>query len=250
MRVAAGAVAKKLLGQFGMQVQSHVVALGPVVSKTPATYPTDLSAKADRSQVRMLDRSAEKKAVQAVDRAILQGDTLGGVFEIVGTGFPPGLGSHVQWDRKLDGRLAQALMSIQAIKGVEFGNGFSNATRFGSLVHDEIAWAPSKGFYHTTNHAGGVEGGMTNGEPLVIRVAKKPIATLKKPLGSVDVVTKKSQKAGYERSDVCAVPAASVIGEAVCAWVLADALLEKTGGDSLVEVREHLRTTLRLQKKY
>ena len=250
MRVAAGAVAKKLLSLFGMQIQSHVVGLGPVTTKPLSSFPGDLNARADRSAVRMLDKIAEKKAIRTIDRSTAQGDTLGGIFEIVGTGFPPGLGSHVQWDRKLDGRLAQALMSIQAVKGVAFGRGFENASLPGSLVHDEIAWSHSKGFHHLSNHAGGIEGGMSNGEPIVIRVAKKPIATLKKPLRSVDVTTRKPQKAGYERSDVCAVPAASVIGEAVCAWVLADAFLEKAGGDHLEEIQDHWKATLRLQKKY
>jgi chorismate synthase len=250
MRVAAGAVAKKLLSLFGMRVQSHVVRLGPVAAKAVSSFRPDLNTRADCSPVRMLDKNAEKKAIRVIDRSSAQGDTLGGVFEVVGTGFPAGLGSHVQWDRKLDGRLAQALMSIQAVKGVEFGMGFENATLPGSLVHDEIAWSRSRGFYHHSNHAGGVEGGMTNGEPIVIRVAKKPIATLKKPLRSVDVITKKLQKAGYERSDVCAVPAAAVIGEAVCAWVLADSFLEKAGGDHLEEIQDHWKATLRLQEKY
>jgi len=250
MRVAAGAVAKAFLGCFGVTVQSHVVTLGSVESVVSQLPLVGLNKRADASPVRMLNPIAEKKAIQTVDRAISRGDTLGGVFEVVSTGLPPGLGSHVQWDRKLDGRLAQALMSVQAIKGVEFGHGFKNAALPGSAVHDEIGWSRARGFFHKTNRCGGIEGGMTNGEPILIRAAMKPIATLRKPLASVDVRTKVSQKAGYERSDVCALPAASVIGEAVVAWTLADAFLEKMGGDSIREIHDHWKATARLQKRY
>lgn len=182
-------------------------------------------------------KEAEEEAVRLIDEAARRGDTLGGIFEVLAGGLPPGLGSHVHWDRKLDGRLAQALLSIQAVKGVEIGPAFENAGKFGSEVHDEIAYDPARGFYHLTNRAGGLEGGITNGETLRIRVAKKPISTLKKPLSSVDIETKQPTRAGYERSDVCALPAASVIGENVTALVLADAFLEKFGGDFLEEIR-------------
>lgn len=175
---------------------------------------------------------------------------MGGVFEIIVTGVPVGLGSHVQWDRKLDGRLACALMSMQAVKGVEIGAGFENASKFGSQVHDEIAYNKLKGFYHLTNRAGGIEGGMSNGEPIIIRVAKKPISTLRQPLRSVDINTKEPIKAAYERSDTCALPAASVIGEAICAWVIADSFLEKMGGDFLKEIQQRFQLYLKHLKNY
>lgn len=240
-RVAAGAVARKLLGRFGITVQSHVVRIGDVASEVALLDPRKINPWADASPVRMLNPAAEKRAVAAIDRARKKGDTLGGVFEVVAAGCPPGLGSHVQWDRKIDGRLAQALMSLQAVKGVEIGRGFENASRPGSRVHDEILYKRGRGFFRVTNRAGGVEGGMTNGEMVVVRAAQKPIATLRSPLGSVDIVSKKKQSAGYERSDVCAVPAGSVIGEALCAWVLADAFLEKMGGDHLKEIEARFR---------
>jgi chorismate synthase len=198
----------------------------------------------------MLEKLAEKNAMSLIDKAKASGDTLGGIFEVVITGVPVGLGSHVQWDRKLDGRLAQSIMSMQAIKGVEIGNGFENAVQFGSKVHDEIAYQRKKGFYHLTNRAGGIEGGMSNGEPIIVRVAKKPISTLKKPLRSVDIETKKEIKAAYERSDVCALPAASVIGENLCAWVLADAFLEKMGGDFMEEIQQRHHLYLKHLKNY
>lgn len=250
VRVAAGAVAKKLLKVFGIGVQSHVTSLGPVSLKKNAPDYGRLNAAADKSPVRMIEKNAEKEAMRLIDKAKEKGDTLGGVFEVVITGVPLGLGSHVQWDRKLDGRLAQSLMSLQAVKGVEIGHGFENASRFGSQVHDEIAYGKSKGFYHLTNRAGGIEGGMSNGEPIIVRAAKKPISTLRKPLRSVDIETKGEIKAAYERSDVCALPAASVIGEALCAWVVADAFLEKMGGDFLEEIRQRYQLYMRHVKKY
>lgn len=250
IRVAAGAVAKKFLRTFGIQVQSFVSALGPVMAKTVHFPVKSLNNWADLSSVRMLDRTAEKKAIGAIDRAKINGDTLGGIFELRITGVPAGLGSHVQWDRKLDGRFAQALMSIQAVKGVEIGPGFQNALNFGSKVHDEIAYSQKRGFFHLSNKAGGIEGGMSNGETIVIRVAKKPISTLKKPLRSVDINSKKVLKAAYERSDVCALPAASVIGEAVSAWVLMDAFLEKIGGDFMSEIEKRYDQYLKHLKNY
>lgn len=236
-RVAAGAVAKLFLSHFGILVQSYVTRLGSVKSPFSPSYGPHLNLLADRSPVRMLDKPSEKKAMALIDSAKQKGDTLGGIFEVVLTGVPIGLGSHVQWDRKLDGKLAQSLMSMQAIKGVEIGHGFENASLPGSQVHDEIAYQNKKGYYHRTNRAGGIEGGISNGEPIVVRVAKKPISTLKKPLRSVDIETRQEIKAAYERSDVCALPAASVIGEALCAWVLADSLLEKLGGDFMGEIQ-------------
>jgi len=250
MRVVAGAVAKKLISQFGMTVQSHVVRIGMVASEVALTNMEKMNQWADVSPVRMLNPAAENKAMALIDRATRRGDTLGGVFEVVATGVPAGLGSHVQWDRKLDARLAQALMSLQSIKGVEIGCGFSNAARFGSQVHDAISYKRGRGFFRTTNRAGGIEGGMSNGEPLVVRAAQKPIATLRQSLSSVDVTTKKKSIAGYERSDVCAVPAGSVIGESLVAWVLADAFLEKVGGDHLKEIQERHRLMMKRIREY
>jgi chorismate synthase len=249
VRVAAGAIAKKLLKIFGMGIQSHVTQLGGIVS-SPKRMPKSVNVIADTSPVRMLDKGAEKKAIQAIDRAKKLGDTLGGIFELILTGVPPGLGSHVQWDRKLDGRFAQMLMSMQAVKGVEVGEGFENSKNLGSRVHDEIGYRKGKGFFHYTNRAGGIEGGMSNGEQIILRVAKKPISTLRKPLRSVDITSKKVVKAAYERSDVCALPAASVIGEALSAWVLADAFLEKMGGDFIGEIRDRYKMYLSHIKKY
>lgn len=251
VRVAAGAVAMKFLKYFKIFVQSHVVQLGSVTSKTGGiSVVRDLNKKADQSPVRMLDKTSEKSAIALIDKAKEKGDTLGGIFEVIITGVPTGLGSHVQWDRKLDGRFAQSLMSMQAVKGVEIGKGFENATLFGSEVHDEIGYRKGKGFFHYTNRSGGIEGGMSNGEPIVVRVAKKPISTLKKPLRSVDINSKKVIKAAYERSDVCALPAASVIGESICAWVVADAFLEKMGGDFMGEIQKRYRFYLEHLNNY
>jgi chorismate synthase len=250
MRVAAGAFAKRFLREFGIRAQSHVVKLGSVFNKKNINDLKNINQAADRSPVRMLDRQAEKKAVKLIDQAKAKGDTLGGIFEVILTGVPAGLGSHVQWDRKLDARLAYALLSLQAVKGVEFGFGFENATHWGSQVQDEIGYRKGKGFYRLSNHAGGIEGGMSNGESIRIRVAKKPISTLGRPLRSVNIETKKAAKAAYERSDVCALPAASVIGEAACAWVIAEAFLEKMGGDFMEEVQGHYRLYQRHLKHY
>jgi chorismate synthase len=242
-RVAAGAAAKALLAQVGVAVLSHVVRLGPVATRS-RTVPTvaDL-AEIDASPVRCLDGEAEGRMAAAVDAAKAAGDTLGGVFEVVAHGLPPGLGSYVQWDRKLDARLAGALMSIQAIKGVEVGDGFAGAARPGSRAHDAIV--PSAGAgpgrpRRRTGRAGGVEGGMSTGETLRVRAAMKPLSTLVRALDTVDMATGATARAVVQRSDVTAVPAAGVVGEAVVALVLADALLEKAGGDSLAEVRRNL----------
>lgn len=249
-RVAAGAVAKKFLKSFGILVQSHVHQLGSIKSNRVIMLDDKINEKADKSPVRMIDKKQEKRAIKIIDEVKEKGDTLGGIFEVILTGVPPGLGSHVQWDRKLDGRLAQALLSLQAVKGVEIGEGFKNATLPGSQVHDEIFYKKRRGFYHLTNRAGGIEGGMSNGEPIIVRIAKKPISTLRKPLRSVDIETKHEIKAAYERSDVCALPAASVIGEALCAWVVADAFLEKMGGDFMSEIMERFKLYLSHIKKF
>ncbi|MGH7271590.1 MAG: chorismate synthase [Polyangiaceae bacterium] len=241
-RTAVGAVCRKLLGAFGIDVFAHVVAIGP--AEAPATTglsASDLRTRSRASDLACADADAEGRMKDAIREAAHAGDTLGGVFEVVATSVMPGLGSHVQWDRKLDGRLAQALMSIQAIKGVEIGVGFGAARARGSDVHDAIAYdAERRAFTRPTNRAGGLEGGITNGEPVVCRAAMKPIATLKKALGSVDVHTKIPYQAAFERSDVCAVAAASVVGEAMVCIVLADALLEKFGGDSMGELSRNV----------
>jgi chorismate synthase len=234
-RVAAGAIAKKLLREFGVTIGSHIVSMGDVVAHVPDEMPDDLNAAADASPVRTIDRDAEARMIEAIDRAKATGDTLGGCFEVVARGLPPGLGSHVSWDRRLDGRLAQALMSIQAMKGVEIGLGFEAARRTGSQVHDTI----ETGYTRATNRAGGLEGGMTTGGPVLLRVAMKPLSTLMRPLGTVDLQTGQRGEAVTERSDVAALAAAGVVGEAMVAIVLADALLEKFGGDSMTEMRRN-----------
>ena len=242
-RVAAGAVAKALLAQFGVGVGSHVVHLAGVDAQPPDPLPEDLNAAADASPVRCLDPAAEARMIEAIDAAKAEGDTAGGIFEVVARGLPVGLGSHVSWERRLDGRLAAACLSIQAMKGVEIGLGFEAARRRGSQVHDEIERDESRkltgGYRRIRNHAGGLEGGMTTGEPLVVRVAMKPLSTLMRPLRSVDVRTGDAAQAVRERSDVTAVPAAATVGEAMVALVLADALREKFAGDSLAEMRSN-----------
>jgi chorismate synthase len=242
-RVAAGAAAKALLAQVGVAVLSHVVRLGPVATRSRAVPTPADQAEIDASPVRCLDGEAEGRMAAAVDAAKAAGDTLGGVFEVVAHGLPPGLGSYVQWDRKLDARLAGALMSIQAIKGVEVGDGFAGAARPGSRAHDAIVPRAGTGVgrpRRRTGRAGGIEGGMSTGETLRVRAAMKPLSTLVRALDTVDLATGAKAKAVVQRSDVTAVPAAGVVGEAVVALVLADALLEKTGGDSLAEVRRNL----------
>ena len=235
-RVACGAVSKLLLEQFGIEIGSHVAELGGVAAKYLSPLPSPLNEAADASPVRCLDPDAEREMIARIDAAKAAGDTLGGVVEVVALGAPVGLGSHVSWDRKLDGRLAQALMSIPAVKGVELGLGFEAARRKGSEVHDEIL----PGLARATNRAGGTEGGMTTGEPLVLRVAMKPISTLMSPLKTVDLKTGAPAQAQSERSDVTAVPAMGVIAEAMVALVLAQALLEKFGGDALSEVKRNV----------
>ncbi len=258
-RVACGAICKLLLEQFGIEIGSHVVELGGVTARiggtagvgaqhaaplsgagsphrsAPVHLPWPLNAAADASPVRCLDPEAEREMIARIDAAKAAGDTLGGVVEVVAAGVPVGLGSHVSWDRKLDGRLAQALMSIPAVKGVELGLGFEAARRKGSEVHDEIM----PGLARATNRAGGTEGGMTTGEPVVLRVAMKPISTLMSPLRTVDLASGAPAQAQSERSDVTAVPAMGVIAEAMVALMLAQAMLEKFGGDALGEMKRN-----------
>lgn len=242
-RVAAGAIAKRLLNEFGITVGSHVVMLGGVEATIPEDLPFDLNAAVDDSPVRTIDKAAEQRMIAAIDAAKAAGDTLGGCFEVVVQGLPVGLGSHVSWDRKLDGRIAQALMSIQAMKGVEIGMGFDAARRPGSQVHDVIesdANAERAGGYkRASNRAGGLEGGMTTGGPLVARVAMKPLSTLMRPMQTVNLQTGERGDAVTERSDVVALAAAGVVGEAMVAIVIADALLEKFGGDAVAEMRRN-----------
>ena len=236
-RVAVGAVCRRLLEEFGIQLMSHVTEIGgEVMHSRPARW-EDIPALAEASAVRCVDPEAEARMKAAIDAAGERGDTLGGVFEVVVLGLPPGLGTYVHWDRKLDARLAAALISINAVKGVEFGLGFEVARTPGSRAHDEIFYDPSRGFYRQTNRSGGIEGGTTSGDPLVVRAAMKPLSTLRTPLRSVDLRTKEVVEAVVVRSDVCAVPAAGVIGEAMVAYVLADAFLEKFGGDAMAHIR-------------
>lgn len=238
-RVAVGAVAKALLSEFNIKVMGWVNEIGGVAAGEFNGRVESLYKKAEASEVRCPDESASRSMIEAIDRAKESGDSLGGVFEIIIAGCPPGLGSYVQRDRTLDGLLAGAVMSIQAIKGVEVGMGFDAARRAGSQVHDEIFYNKSKGYFRKSNHAGGIEGGMSNGSDIVIRAAMKPIPTLYKPLQSVDIVSKKTFKASVERSDTCAVPAAAVVGEAVAAFVIAQAMAEKFGGDSMDEMKRN-----------
>jgi len=241
-RVAGAAIARALLSAFDISVGSHLVHLGGVDAAT-MPLPDDLNAAADQSPVRTLDPEAEARIIALIDTAKAEGNTLGGICEVVARGLPVGLGSHVSWDRKLDGRVGQAMLSIPAVKGVEIGIGFESARKTGAEVHDEIAMAPGRtiagNVRRTTNRAGGLDGGMTNGEPVVVRVAMKPISTLMKPLQTIDTTTSEVAAAVVERSDVTAVPAMGVIAEAMLALVLADAMLEKFGGDSLGEMRRN-----------
>jgi chorismate synthase len=261
-RTAAGSFAKQLLAPFGIRVMGYLRSIGNVTATLEGLSYEEIFERSEESPVRSADSAAENKMIALIEECKKEGNTLGGIFEVVALGLPPGLGSHTQWDRKLDGRLAQALMSIQAIKGVEIGLGFEMARRRGSQVHDEIFFDPDKmvtentprivptGFYRGSNNSGGTEGGMTNGSPLVIRVAMKPISTLMSPLQSVDVRTKQAADASVERSDVCAVPAAAVVGESVVSFELAKAFLEKFGGDSLREIKRNHENYLEQIKAY
>ncbi|MBI5409645.1 MAG: chorismate synthase [Nitrospirae bacterium] len=274
-RVAAGAVAKKFLSEFGIQIISYVTGIGGVSSQQSAVSRGErpfartnemlsLFNKAEKSPVRCPYESTEQKIINKINSAMKKGDTLGGVFEVVALGVPVGLGSHTQWDKRLNAKLAYSMMGIQAIKGVEIGLGFEMARSFGSEVMDEIYFGGLKaegrrlnkkiettcGFYRKSNNAGGIEGGMSNGMPIIVRAAMKPIPTLRTPLSSVDIINKKPFKAAYERSDVCAVPAASVIGEAVTALAIADSFLEKFGGDSVEEVKRNYEGYLKQIREF
>jgi chorismate synthase len=242
-RVAAGGLAKALLRAVGVEVRSHVVRIG--AAAIPAATPVEWErlANVEESPVRCVDAEAAAAMVAEVDRAKKAGDTVGGVFEVVVRGLPAGLGTFAQWDRRLDGRLAQALMSIHAVKAVAIGAGFEGGETPGSRFHDEIHYSDEKGLFRGSNRAGGLEGGITNGEELRAQAVVKPIPTLVTPLQSIDLRTKRPEAASFERSDTCVVPAAGVVGEAMVAWVAADALLDKFGGDSLTELLDHLEAT-------
>ncbi len=243
MRVGLGSVAKLLLKECGITVGSHVLSINQAFlsERDEHLSAAQINELADSSRVRCIDEESSERMINEIKKAVDNKDTVGGVFEVIADGVMPGLGSYVHWDRKLDGKLAQSVMSIPAIKGVEVGPAFDNAALFGSQVHDEIL--PGKPTYiRTSNRAGGLEGGVTNGQPIVVRAAMKPISTLRQPLNSVDLATGKEVDSRYERSDVCAVPAAAVIGESMVALTLADALLEKFGGDSMKELLPHVKS--------
>jgi chorismate synthase len=242
-RVAAGGLAKALLRAAGVEVRSHVVRIGAAAVPAGAPVAWERLAGVEDSPVRCVDAEAAAAMVAEVDRAKKAGDTVGGVFEVVVRGLPAGLGTFAQWDRRLDGRLAQALMSIHAVKAVAIGAGFEGGETPGSRFHDEIHYNDEKGLFRGSNRAGGLEGGITNGEELRAQAVVKPIPTLVTPLQSIDLRTKQPEAASFERSDTCVVPAAGVVGEAMVAWVAADALLEKFGGDSLTELLDHLEAT-------
>jgi chorismate synthase len=244
-RVAVGAVARRLLAEFGMKVFSGVVRIGAEEAVDLPEEPDRYRENVNQSPVATPDPRASSRMIQGIDQAKANGDSLGGIIELSIQGAPPGLGSHVHWERRLDARLTYALMSIPAIKGVEIGLGFKAAALPGSEVHDPIYYDTDRGFYRKTNNAGGIEGGISNGELIRLRLAMKPIPTLYQPLDTVDVESKEPVKAGVERSDVCAVPAAAVVAEGMACWVMAEALLEKCGGDHLKETKHNFANYLK-----
>lgn len=249
-RVAVGAVTRQFLAHFGIKVAGHVVSIGGIVAEAPDLPIDELIAQTEASPVRVVDKDAERKMMDLIDQTKADGDSIGGIVECIVEGVPVGLGSHVQWDRKLDGRIAQAVVSINAFKGVEVGIGFEAGRRPGSKVHDPILHSAERGFHRASNNAGGFEGGMTTGEPIVVRGVMKPIPTLYKPLASVDIDTKEPFTAQVERSDACAVPAASVVMEHVVAWEVAYAFLEKFGGDSMEEIAANVANYLKQAEAY
>ena len=247
MRVAVGAVCKQFLNQFGIEIVAHVIQIGAAAVKGEVKLTAaQIREKCSASQTYCVCPETEKRMIELIEEARRKKDTLGGKFEVRVTGLPIGLGSYVHFERKLDGRLAQILMSMQSIKAVEMGDGIKLGEGFGSEAHDEIFYDSKRGYYRKTNHAGGVEGGMTNGADLVVRATMKPISTLGQPLTSVNMQTKQPEKADFERSDFCAVPAGSVIGEALVAYVIAAAFIEKFGGDSLTEIKANYQNYQKL----
>jgi len=245
MRVALGSVCRKFIEDLGIQVGSRVIQIHDVKDKTAipnGVAPNELSQIADTSPVRCLDNKTEAGMINTIDEAKAAGDSVGGIFEVIATGLPYGLGSPMQWDRKLQAKISAMMMSVNAFKGVEIGGGTGGAKKLGSEIHDEIGWDGGK-YTRNSNNAGGIEGGMSNAQPIVLRMAMKPIATLIKPLGSVDIETKEAKEAHKERTDSCAVPAASIIAESMLCFVLADTLLEKFGGDSIGQLKAHMKAT-------
>ncbi|RKD34274.1 chorismate synthase [Thermohalobacter berrensis] len=236
MRVAVGSIAKQLLKAFDIEIYSHVIQIGKVKVETKNINKEQLEM-ADRSPVRVLDKQAENQIITEIDKTKEKGDTLGGLFEVVAYNVPIGLGSHVNWDRKLDGKIAQGMMSLQGVKGVEIGMGFESARRLGSEVHDEIYYENQ--YYRKTNNAGGIEAGISNGNNIIVKCAMKPIPSLGSPLNSVDMETKKAFEAQKERADVCAVPSASIVAEHILAWILANEITIKFGGDSISEMKDN-----------
>jgi chorismate synthase len=257
-RVAAGAFAKMLLREVGVEIRSGVRSLGPVGAGRPVPAWEALMGVDDESPLRAIDRELEAEMVALVDQAKEAGDTLGGAITVIARGVPAGLGSHVHWDEKLDGQLARALCAIPAVKAVEIGDALRASAGFGSAAHDPIEYEPGPGgagkpggrWRRPSNHAGGLEGGITNGEDVVLTAYMKPISTLRQAIGSVDLDTLEPHRAQYERSDVTALPACGVVGEAMVALILADALLQKVGGDSLTELRAHFEATLAQQRRW
>jgi len=243
MRVALGSVCRKLLEEIGIHVGSRVVQIHNAKDKSKYELtPDDINDRADKSPVRCLDTEAEKEMIEVIDKAKKAGDSVGGVFEVIATGVPYGLGSYTQWNNKLQARISTMMMSINAFKGIEIGSGFKSASQFGSKVHDEIGYHDGK-FTRYTNNAGGVEGGMSNAQPIILWMSMKPISTLIKPLRSVDIVTHEEKNAHKERTDSCAVPAASVVSESMLCITLVDALLEKFGGDSVNQLKSHMKSS-------
>lgn len=254
IRVAVGEVCRQLLEPYNIKIFSHVINIGGILSKSFQQLEEPVLktfiATVEDSEVRCFDDDASNLMKKEIDKAKETGDSLGGIVEVIALGLPIGLGSHVHWDRKLDSRIAQAILSIQAFKGVEIGLGFDVANLPGSKVHDEIIWSNERGYYRATNNAGGIEGGMTNGEPLIVKGAMKPIPTLYKPLNSIDIDTKEPYKATIERSDTCAVPAASIVAESVIAFEIANAFFEKFAGDSINEITTNYRSYLKQVEGY
>lgn len=250
MRVAIGAVAKQLLNSLNIDIVAYVCEIGGIQGQADTTKLSlsDIRDLADKSPVKMVDSTQEQAVIEKIDQTKRDGNTLGGVVEVIAEGLPAGLGSYTQFDKKLDGRLAQAMMSINAFKGVEIGDGFEVGRRYGSEVMDEITYTPEKGFYRLSNHLGGLEGGMTNGMPIIIRGVKKPIPTLYRPLQSVDIYTKENYEANIERSDTTAVPAASVVAQAVIATELVQAILEKFPHDSFIELQDAVKSYRKYSK--
>ena len=245
MRVALASICRKLLLEVGIEVGSRVVQIHTVKDETLLSDNISLKTlnnKADKSPVRCLDKKVEKRMIGAIDKAKNEGDSVGGVFEVIASGLPYGLGSHVQWDKKLHGRIAESIMSVNAFKGIEIGLGFESTRYFGSEVHDEIGWNGEK-YTRYSNNAGGIEGGMSNAQSIILRAVMKPIPTLIKPLRSVDIKTKEDKLAHKERTDSCSVPAASIVAEAMLCFVLADALLEKFGGDTMDQLKAHIKVS-------